>query len=96
MRYGIRSLSGVALLALTLAPAAVLADDDRDIEGAVESIDAGGASLVVGGQTYHVGDRTDYDDDLNKLTDLKVGDRVEIDYIERDGKRIIVEIERDD
>ena len=39
---------------------------------------------------------SDYDDDLERFEDLRVGDRVEIDYVVVDGQRIAREIEKDD
>lgn len=81
--------------ALALSPMA-WADDDRDVEGSIESINQQAASFVVKGATYHTNRDTDYDDDLNSFSDLKVGQRVEVDYVVRDGKRIAKEIELDD
>ncbi len=85
---------GVAV-ALSLSSQA-WADDDRDIEGEIESIDAQARSFVVGGMTFHADDRTDYDDELNQFSDLKVGQRVEVDYVTRDGMHRAKEIELDD
>lgn len=86
---------GRMLLTLTLlsAPMAARAAD-LDIEGQVEAL--GDSHLVVGGKTFHVDARTDFDDGLTSLADLKVGDRVEIDYIEHRDRLLAREIERDD
>jgi hypothetical protein len=46
--------------------------------------------------TIHTDDRTDFDDDYRRFEDIKVGDRVEVDYIVRDGRNVAVELERDD
>ena len=89
------------LKALTLAAAVslsgtALADDDKDIEGNIESLDRQARTFMVGGMTFYADDRTDYDDDLNSFSDLREGQRVEVDYIERNGKHYAKEIELDD
>lgn len=81
--------------AITLSPLAV-ADDDRDIEGRIEAVNPQAGSFVVQGMTFHTTPDTDYDDDLNRFSDLKVGQRVEVDYVTRNGKHIAKEIELDD
>jgi len=92
----IRILQAAGLaLALSLSSVA-MADNDRDIEGEIESIDQQAQSFVVGGKTFHADDKTDYDDDLKSFSDLKVGQRVEVDYVTRDGKQYAKEIELDD
>lgn len=85
--------AGVAI-ALSLSSAAWANDDD--IEGQIESIDQQARSFVVGGETFHADDRTDYDDELKSFSDLKVGQRVEVDYVMREGRRYAKEIEIDD
>lgn len=86
-----------ACLAMALSfSSAGWADDDRDIEGQIESIDPQTSSFLVKGETFYADDRTDYDDDLNRFSDLKVGQRVEVDYVMRDGRRHAKEIELDD
>lgn len=82
-------------VALSLTPVA-WADDDHDTEGRIESINQQARSFVVNGMTIHTNRDTDYDDDLRSFSDLKVGQRVEVDYVRRDGKRIAEEIELDD
>lgn len=89
-------LAGALALSLFLAPGLALADDDREVEGVVESIDAAARTLVVSGVTIHTDDRTDYDDDYSRFADIRVGDRIEVDYVVRDGVRVAKEIERDD
>lgn len=81
--------------AISLSPMA-MADNDRDVEGSIESINQQAQSFVVKGMTIHTTRSTDYDDDLNSFSDLKVGQRVEVDYVMRDGKRVAEEIELDD
>lgn len=82
-------------VALSLSPMA-MADDDHDVEGRIESINEQARSFVVQGMTIHTTRDTDYDDDLNSFSDLRVGQRVEVDYVRRDGKRVAKEIELDD
>jgi|GEM_PF-1479408 hypothetical protein len=84
------------LIGSTLAFAAVASDRHREVEGVVESVDASQGVLVVAGVTIHTDDRTDFDDDYRRLEDVKVGDRVEVDYVAREGRNIATEIERDD
>jgi len=69
---------------------------DNDIEGTIESISTGNQSVVVQGITIFATPSTDYDDGLRGFQDLKVGQRVEIDYVLRDGQRYAQEIELDD
>jgi hypothetical protein len=94
--------SSKPILAVVLGSAlafGALADDrhrEFEVEGVVESVDVSQGMLVVAGVTIYTNDRTDYDDDYRRLEDIKVGDRVEVDYISRDGRNIATEIERDD
>lgn len=81
--------------ALALSPLA-WADDDRDVEGRIESINQQAGSFVVNGMTIYTDRETDYDDDLERFTALKVGQKVEVDYVIRDGRHIAKEIELDD
>lgn len=84
-------------VALAVSPAAFADDDDdRDVEGTIQSIDAQARSFVIGDNTYWTDKRTDYDDDLESFADLKTGQRVEVDYVVRDGKRYVKEVEIDD
>lgn len=86
-----------ACVAVTLSfSVPALADDDQDLEGQIESINQQAQSFVVNGKTIHTDDRTDYDDELNQFSDLKVGQRVEVDYVMRDGNMVAEEIELDD
>ncbi len=82
-------------IALLAAPQMALADDD-DIEGRISTIDYEQRSFVVNGVTIHTDRRTDYDDGLRHFGDLRVGQRVEVDFKRRDGRRIAEEIELDD
>lgn len=85
----------VALLAAGMIGAA-MADDDRDVEGVIEGVDADTQTVNVKGVPYYLTPSTDYDDELNDFNDLREGQRVEIDYVEREGRRIVKEIELDD
>lgn len=78
-------------LALLSSPMTARAHEDRDAEGKIDAIDQ--SSLTVNGTVYHVDERTDFDDGLQGLADLKVGDRVEIDFVVSGERRIAREIE---
>ena len=65
----------------------------NDVEGVVESVDQESQSLVVQGITFHVTDKTDYDDGLKKFSDLESGQIVEVDFVYKDGKHFATEIE---
>lgn len=86
-------LSAVAS-ALLLTTSLSWADDD--IEGRIESINAAQRSFVVYGQTIHATDVTDYDDEYQRFSDLRVGHIVEVDVERRDGRLIATEVERDE
>lgn len=81
-------------IALLFASATTWADDD--IEGRIESINVAERSFVVNGQTIFATDATDYDDEYERFSDLRVGHRVEVDVEKRNGRWIAEEIERDD
>ncbi|MFA7670137.1 MAG: DUF5666 domain-containing protein [Burkholderiaceae bacterium] len=91
----LKSIGLAIALSVSLSPA-VWADDDHDVEGRIQSIDPQNGSFVVKGKTYHTDGRTDYDDDLNSFSDLRVGQKVEVDYVIRNGRRLAKEIELDD
>lgn len=81
--------------ALLCAVATVNAGNDNDLEGDIESLDSSAQTLTIDGQLIHTNADTDYDDDLTGFADLKVGERVEVDF-KRDGDRLIaIEIEND-
>ncbi len=69
---------------------------DNDIEGTIESVSSSNQSVVVQGIRIFTTASTDYDDGLRGFQDLKVGQRVEIDYVMRDGQRYAQEVELDD
>lgn len=92
MKKSIR-LQLVAAVAAGLLAVAAHADD---IEGTIEAVDAQARTLTVQGITFITNDRTDYDDGLRGFEDLKVGQRVEVDFKYRDGQHIATEIELED
>lgn len=89
----IRSGLLAAVASLVLVSGHALAND---IEGQIESIDAEGQSFVVQGITFHATPTTDYDDGLKRFEDLQVGQKVEVDFVYRDGRHYATEIELDD
>lgn len=85
----------VALLgALVFLPAPALLAND--LEGHIESVNQEEQSFVVQGITFYTTASTDYDDGLRGFSDLKVGQKVEVDFEYRDGKHYAKEIELDD
>ncbi len=65
-------------------------DSEKEVTGIVEVI--GANSLTVDGIEYMVTDKTEFDG-ISGLSDLTVGDEVEIEYEENGGVREAVEIE---
>jgi len=65
------------------------------VEGAVSSVDTEAGRLVVEGVTFETTGRTEFDD-LASLVDLDAGDVVEVDGVVEDGRRIALEVERED
>jgi hypothetical protein len=87
-----------ALPSLLLASSLLLSGAawaDNKIEGPIESIQTSAESVTVQGLTIFATPSTDYDDGLKGFQDLKVGQRVEIEYVMREGKRYAQEIELD-
>lgn len=82
-------------MAAVLASSAASAWAD-DVEGTVEGVDAASRTLVVQGITFYTTAETDYDDGLKRFEDLRVGQRVEVDFDYRDGRHIVDEIELED
>ncbi|NLV23929.1 MAG: hypothetical protein GXY54_04000 [Deltaproteobacteria bacterium] len=93
MGKGMRISVFCAVLVLVFA---TLVYADNEVEGRVESINYQERSLVVQGIRFHATESTDYDDGLKRFEDLKVGHKVEIDFVYRQGKHYIKEIELDD
>lgn len=88
-----KTLPSVLLASSLLLSGAAWADNS--IEGPIESIQPSSQSVVVQGMTIFATPSTDYDDGLRGFQDLKVGQRVEIEYVMRDGKRYAQEVELD-
>lgn len=68
----------------------------NDLEGAVESIDVGEQSFTVQGIRFMATPETDYDDGLSEFGDIKEGQKVEVDFIYRDGRHVATEVELED
>lgn len=90
-----KKLLGIALLSTLIAMFSVAALAD-DIEGRIEAIDHNSQTFVVQGITFNVTPTTDYDDGLRSFADLSIGQKVEVDFVYRDGKHYATEIELDD
>ncbi|NQS70568.1 MAG: DUF1344 domain-containing protein [Desulfobulbaceae bacterium] len=86
-----KMIVGLAILGSVFVFGTALADD---VEGAITSIDPKNASFVVQGITFYTNAQTDYDDGLKNFADLKIGDKVEVDFAVRDGRHVATEIER--
>lgn len=82
-------------LGLALASSNALAGDN-EIEGYVESVDPGSQSVMVEGIVFYTDRRTEYDDGLRSFHDLRPGQKVEVEFIYRDGVHIATEIELED
>lgn len=65
------------------------------VEGAVTALDIETGRLVVEGVAFQTTGRTEYDD-IGSLADLDVGDFVEVDGFIEDGRRVALEVERED
>lgn len=82
-------------MALALAGVSATAWAD-DVEGTIERIDAAQRSFTVQGISFVTTASTDYDDGLKRFEDLRVGQRVEVDFDYRDGRHIATEVELED
>jgi hypothetical protein len=78
---------------LSLSSTSLLAND---LEGRIESVNQEEQSFVVQGIIFYTTPSTDYDDGLRGFSDLKVGQKVEVDFEYRDGKHYAKEIELED
>ena len=65
-------------------------EDEKEVTGVVEAI--GANSLTVDGIEYRVTNDTEFEG-ISGLSDLAVGDEVEIEYEENGGAREAVEVE---
>jgi hypothetical protein len=91
-----RILVSIAALVLALCVSAVAADKH---EGKIVSIDPAAQSMVVQGKggdqwTLFWTETTKWEDNLT-VGELKAGDEVEFDYVERDGKMWITKLDRE-
>jgi hypothetical protein len=75
---------------LMLCSSVVLADN---VEGKISAINSKAKTLVVQGKTFYVTPDTNFDDNLGSFKGLKVGQRVDVDYDRKNGKRYAAEIE---
>jgi Domain of unknown function (DUF5666) len=89
-------VAAVAAAALLTAPAFADDDCDRDLEGPVESIDAEARSFAVAGVVLHTDERTDFDDNYTRFENMRVDDRVEVDFIVHEDRNLAIEVEKDD
>jgi hypothetical protein len=81
--------------AILLATAG-LVQAGNEVEGRITQIDTENRTLTVQGIIFLTDERTDYDDGLRRFEDLREGQRVEVEFIYRDGRHIATEIELDD
>ena len=65
---------------------------ERSLEAPLEAVD--NASVTLLGQTIAVTAETEFDDPLNDLDDLRIGQRVEVDYTIVNDTKTATEIER--
>lgn len=75
---------------LMLCSTVVLADN---VEEKISAINSKSKTLVVQGKTFYVTKNTNFDDHLGSFQGLKVGQRVDVDYDRKNGKRYASEIE---
>lgn len=88
-------VKSVFLIAALLASFSILAHSD-DIEGIVERVDDKAKTFVIKGQTIYVDVSTKYDHGLTGFEQIKIGDRLEVDIYEKDGRKVAHEIDRED
>lgn len=93
-RFAIRFAASSLIVLLSVLWSVTASADD--IEGRIESIDFSAQTFVVQGITFHATPGTDYDDGLKRFADLRVGQKVEVDFVFHEGRHIATEIELDD
>lgn len=91
-----RILASMAVLLLALCVNA--SAKDRPHEGKVVSIDSSAQSMVIQGEdgdqwTVYWTETTKLKNELT-MTELKAGDSVHFDYVEKDGKMFVTELRR--
>lgn len=65
----------------------------NEVEGRIEAIDHVDHSLIVLGIRFFATPHTDYDDGLRSFADLRVGQKVEVEFNYRGGWHYATEIE---
>ena len=92
--WGLKGLAFVLLIFTAAGCDTVddLFDNDKEITGIVEAIADDGSSLTVDGLTYTVTDKTEYEG-ISSLSDLAVGDEVEVEYEDTNSGRVALEVE---
>ncbi|WP_131326164.1 DUF5666 domain-containing protein [Comamonas thiooxydans] len=88
--------AGVLILAVNTLISSVALAHSNDNNGAVDKIDNKAKSFVIKGQTIYVDSDTKYDDGLTRFEDIKIGDRLEVDVHEKNGRKLAHEIDRED
>lgn len=86
-----KMILGLAILGSVFAFDTALADD---VAGTITAIDSKNASFIVQSITFYTNATTDYDDGLKNFADLKIGDKVEVNFAVRDDRHVATEIER--
>ncbi|WP_099238201.1 DUF5666 domain-containing protein [Synechococcus sp. BDU 130192] len=94
--FGKALLATIASSGLFLTSIPAIADDDNEIEGYITSINRQDQSLTVNGIRIFASPETDYDDGLNRFSDLRVNQKVEVEYLTFRGNYIAIEIELED
>jgi hypothetical protein len=93
MKNHIKVLLLISFLLMFVSGPAFAKDE---IKGRIESIDPVGQSFVVKGTRFFVTQSTDYEEHLKGFSGLRVGQKVEVEYKNRDGKNFATEIELED
>lgn len=88
----------MCVLSVVLSVGTLAIADDRPHEGKIISIDKAAMTMSVQGEkddqwTLHWTESTKLDGDLT-IEEIKVGDEVEFDYTEKDGKKWLTKLDR--
>ncbi len=65
----------------------------HDLKGHIQFVDPNTMSFVLDGNTVYTTESTRYHDGLKGFVDLRPGQKVEVDYHNRDGRRYAKKIE---
>jgi Cu/Ag efflux protein CusF len=92
-------LSLLLVAVFVLTSSALLASNDRPHEGTIVSVDPDARIIVVQGEkgdqwTLYTTETTKMKDGVI-LTQLRAGDKIEFEYVDRDGRMYASEIERE-